>query len=87
MQPSLATLCFASYGRRKAPFTADAGIQEKAARLAKELDEWLGPAGADRALFVGRIGIPRSVAVLARSVRRPVEELMKASAAPGYAAE
>jgi nitroreductase len=87
MQPNLATICFASYGRQRTPFTADTRVQEMAVRLSAELDDWTAARCTSPVLFLGRIGIPRSAGVPARSVRRPIDELVKRDAAPPRTAE
>jgi hypothetical protein len=86
MQPSLATLCFASYGRSRIPFCTDREIQEKAGRLATALDGWIGARCNAPALFIGRIGVPRFSSVVARSVRHPIEELMIRGSATSHVA-
>jgi molybdopterin/thiamine biosynthesis adenylyltransferase len=76
MQPALATICFALYGKAGTVFTQDATILRKAAGLAKALDEVV-PGGASEIAFIGRLGTPRSRRIQARSVRRPLSELME----------
>jgi hypothetical protein len=75
LQPSLAPLCFAYLGKRGVAFTADPAIRQQAARLAGEVQE-LHPGADDRLVFFGRLGQPISRRVTARSVRRPLEELL-----------
>ena len=75
LQPSLAPICFAHYGRTGERFAADGAARVSAARLARDLDAT--PGGGARLLFMGRIGVPRSHAVRARSIRRPLGELAK----------
>jgi sulfur-carrier protein adenylyltransferase/sulfurtransferase len=82
LQPSLAPLCFAHYGRRGTAFTANAGICAKASELAEDLDRILPgriPEGAEAILFLGRIGLPRTRMAGPRSVRRPLDELLVAT--------
>ena len=76
MQPALATICFALYGMQGRVFTQDAGILRKAEALARALAEAV-PGGAPAIAFIGRIGEPRSRRIQARSVRRPLSELMQ----------
>lgn len=73
LQPAMATVIFAHYGRHRIDFTPDARIRGRAAQLAEELDR-LG-LGGDQLLFMGRVGRPRSTATPARSVRLPLEAL------------
>lgn len=75
MQPWLAPLCFAHYGREGAVFTDDASIRAKAAALADALDGAVPGAGAD-VLFAGRLGSPTSAHVAPRSVRKPLDALL-----------
>lgn len=75
MQPSLAPLCFAHYGRHGVDFTADPAPRRAAARLAQGLEAITGGAGDDL-LFLGRIGEPVSRRVGPRSLRRPLEDLL-----------
>ncbi len=76
MQPALATICFALYGMQGTVFTQDTGILRKAEGLAKALAEAV-PGGAPAIAFIGRIGVPRSRRIQARSVRRPLSELVE----------
>lgn len=74
MQPALATLIFASYGLEGAAFTSDAALQAKAASLGAALQARLGP--LDDVVFLGRVGRLRPGLPGARSVRRPLDELL-----------
>jgi len=76
MQPSLATVCFGLYGAAGVPFTADTGVLRKARVLADEINAVV-PGGASSIAFIGRIGTPRSRKIHARSVRRPLAELIQ----------
>ena len=71
VQPALAPLCFAHYGRRDDAFTEQAGVRVRAARLADAVAALHGsdPGGL---LFTGRIGRPVAAAQGSRSVRREV---------------
>lgn len=75
LQPSLAPLCFAYYGRQGTAFTADPGLRAKAVVLNQELAK-LAPAPSSL-LFLGRIGRPSSMGAQPRSVRRPLRELLR----------
>jgi sulfur-carrier protein adenylyltransferase/sulfurtransferase len=79
LQPSLAPLCFAHYGRSRAVFTADARIRAKASALAECLDR-IVPGSASGSggdiLFLGRIGIPDARTSGPRSIRRPLNHLL-----------
>lgn len=74
MQPALAVLCFAHYGREGVDFTADPKIRRQARALAEKLDAL--PGGEVPPWFMGRIGVPRSRRIGPRSMRRPLEELL-----------
>lgn len=77
LQPSLAPLCFAYYGRQGAAFTADPGLQARAVQLNQELAK-LTPAPG-KLVFLGRIGRPSGTGANPRSVRRTLQELLARS--------
>ena len=83
VQPNMATLIFAQYGAAGVPFTRAGGMRAEAARLGAAFRRATGH-GPEGAVFLGRIGEPRPRPPAARSVRRPVAELVRA--APGPAA-
>jgi hypothetical protein len=68
VQPALAPLCFAYYGRVDAPLSARARI----AKLVKKASSAFPNDGS--VLFLGRIGVPRRLST-ARSIRRPAADL------------
>ena len=74
VQPCLATLAFAHYGRTGAEFTTQPAQRRAAVKLASSVDKILS--GEDETVFLGRIGWPRPRQSLCRSVRRPFEELL-----------
>jgi len=74
MQPCLAPLAFAHYGRTGENFTSHASSLRAAARLALRMDQALCRPGEP--VFLGRIGWPRT-SLESRSVRRPLMELME----------
>jgi sulfur-carrier protein adenylyltransferase/sulfurtransferase len=74
LQPSLAPLCFAFYGRQNAAFTANVGLRAKAAALNDELRK-LAPAPTSL-VFLGRIGRPSRKGTQPRSVRQPLQALL-----------
>jgi molybdopterin/thiamine biosynthesis adenylyltransferase len=75
MQPGFAALVFAESSRRgSVGEVGDRGLGHKAAAVAKSLGA-AEAGGADLLVFRGRIGRPRSRRVVARSVRRSLEEL------------
>jgi len=77
MQPCLATLAFAHYGASGLPFTIDPKARKAAAKLASAADKLIGPNGT--VVFMGRIGWPRAQKILARSTRRPFDQLLLGS--------
>ena len=83
LQPWFATLIFADYGATDAAFTTDSALRAKARSLASLFGQVFGHPPADMA-FIGRIGQPPTRRPGARSVRRPLHELMlqDAPAAP-----
>ncbi|HYZ61818.1 MAG TPA: hypothetical protein VE650_05140, partial [Acetobacteraceae bacterium] len=75
IQPSLAVLLFAHYGEVGASFTQDERLRTKAGALAAAFGSAFGQK-ADQILFLGRIGQAASGGAKARSIRRPLAELM-----------
>ena len=75
VQPTVAPLCFAWYGRSGTPFTRSEGAQRSARKLAAELEQASGRAG-DWGLFLGRIGQPRRLPPRGRSIRRNISDLL-----------
>lgn len=75
LQPCLATLAFAHYGRAKEPFTVSAGERRKAEKLAERANADLGDVPSLR--FIGRIGTPKAK-LESRSLRRPLVQLVRA---------
>jgi len=74
LQPGLAPLCFAHYGRDGVAFTGDPRAAAKARRLTWEFDH-AGDGSSDGILYRGRIGEPCNRRVVARSLRRSLDEL------------
>lgn len=74
IQPEMTPLIFHEYVRDGVQFSAAAGMVDKAAKVSRRLDELLGGENATRTVFMGRIGF--GPAPTARSVRRPLAELM-----------
>lgn len=88
LQPSLAPLCFAYYGRSRTAFTADSRICAGAVALAERLDRTVcegARSSADDILLLGRIGLPKTRGPGPRSVRRPLEDLVIAVLEDGAA--
>jgi len=75
VQPCLAPVIFAAYGRGDAAFTREKGQVPRARALAAKMDQ-LYSGEAEKVIFRGRIGVPRSRLHVTRSVRRPLEEMM-----------
>lgn len=74
LQPALATLIFTHHGRHGTAFTTEEALRPRAARLAARFAALLGE--PDAVLFLGRLGRRRPGLPGARSVRRPLEELL-----------
>ena len=74
VQPALATLIFADYGARHAPFTTDERSRQRASVLAERATAILGP--LESIHFIGRIGEQRFELPGPRSVRKPLHALM-----------
>jgi hypothetical protein len=77
LQPSMATLIFAHYGRNEPTFTADARTRQRAGVLgnAAQAEIAVGP----DLVFLGRIGTPWTCAKRCRSVRLPLSALLRRS--------
>jgi len=76
VQPTLAPLCFAYYGRENISFTDNSRMRSKAATLANQLEALVAPDDLGRLVVLGRIGWPRQHAERARSTRKPLSELL-----------
>ena len=74
VQPTLATLSFADYGASGYAFTEDKRLLAQAKVLAVRTEAMLGPLGPMR--FIGRIGGRRDELPGARSVRKPLRDLL-----------
>ncbi|HKQ46065.1 MAG TPA: hypothetical protein VJS47_11785 [Rhizomicrobium sp.] len=74
LQPCVATLAFAHYGRAKEPFTVRAAERRKAELLAGRAEAILGDVPSLR--FIGRIGFPKAK-LESRSLRRPLAQLVR----------
>jgi hypothetical protein len=76
MQPALAPIAFGRYGVEDVPFTESPALRQRARRLGQRLQALWPERGLPSMTFAGRIGVPRSRAPAARSVRRPLHELL-----------
>ena len=74
LQPCLATLAFAHYGRAKEPFTVSSAERRKAEKLATRANATLGDLPSLR--FIGRIGFPKAK-LESRSLRVPLAQLVR----------
>ena len=74
IQPSLATLMIAHYGKEDMPFTEDRSLREKAHKLAADFCKFFGGLPDDY-LFLARIGRPPPRMPGPRSIRRHLAEL------------
>jgi hypothetical protein len=74
IQPCVAPLAFAHYGRTGARFTTSERERGTAAKLAKAMDGVFPD--ASQLAFMGRIGWPKDRRVETRSTRKPLSELI-----------
>jgi sulfur-carrier protein adenylyltransferase/sulfurtransferase len=74
LQPCLATLAFAHYGRAKEPFTTSTTERRKAEILSARAEDYLRDVPSLG--FIGRIGFPRTK-LESRSLRRPLVQLVR----------
>src|SRR4029453_7662555 len=75
VQPCLATLAFAHYGKTSLPFTVDRGALRSSKKLADFLEKGLR-APSDSMIFIGRIGYPAQVSDC-RSTRLSIDQLIE----------
>lgn len=80
LQPCLATLAFAHYGRAKEPFTVSAAERRKAELLSGRAEALLGDVPSLR--FIGRIGFPKAK-LESRSLRQPLAQLVREDGGTG----
>lgn len=73
LQPQYTPLAFAGYTRRGIPFTQVASATARAEAITAMLEQILGRANVERAVFLGRLGLGPPAA--ARSLRLPLERL------------
>jgi nitroreductase len=76
LQPALATVIFADLGQRETAFTADRALLAKAGALARSFRAVFATR-PETVVFLGRIGQRPAEPPPARSVRRPLAELMR----------
>lgn len=76
MQPSYTPLVFARYAREGRKFTKSTRAIAEAASIAQQLGDALGPANAEHAMFLGRLGPATRQKAPARSLRLPLDRLL-----------
>jgi sulfur-carrier protein adenylyltransferase/sulfurtransferase len=76
LQPTMAPIIFAYYGRRAIPFTAEPSALDKARHLDRKLAAATGRP-SEFLLFRGRIGHRKERPLGPRSIRRPLSELIE----------
>lgn len=76
LQPALAPLCFAYYGRNNLPFTSAISMRQQAKKLASKLNTICSGQNTNDLLFMGRMGLPVSLGARPRSIRRPLVSLI-----------
>jgi len=74
LQPCLATLAFAHYGRSGEKFTVSAAERRKAEKLSERADAYLRDVPSLG--FIGRIGFPKAE-LESRSLRVPLAQLVR----------
>ncbi len=74
MQPAVATIAFAYYGKNKISFTTHSAMQKRAIKLAKRLEKIVP---VNKIAFMGRIGIPSTTLLVPRSIRKELSELIR----------
>ncbi|MEF8738158.1 MAG: ThiF family adenylyltransferase [Candidatus Accumulibacter necessarius] len=87
MQPEVTPLVFSAYHRAGTRFSAQDAAGEAARNIARSLSDLVSEDLARRAVFMGRIGVGKSVT--ARSLRLPLRELQaplagKPTSTPGH---
>jgi len=75
IQPGLAPIAFATHATTGVRFTEQPELIAKAEKLAVEVARVTG-SEVDQLVFMGRIGLPKSMRSTSRSHRRPLEELI-----------
>lgn len=75
LQPEMTPVIFSRYHRERRRFTGTAGAAAKVEDLNRRLAEMLAGESVDRLFFMGRVG--DGPPPKARSVRRPVEQLLR----------
>jgi len=78
LQPEQTPLIFAQYVSMGRHFSQTPGLWEKACEVTRQLDQLIGLETRQKAVFMGRIGAGKAAA--ARSLRRPLKELLISSA-------
>ncbi len=73
MQPAYAPLIFSWYVKQNVSFSQSAGLQHKAGIMTKRLEKF---SPIENIVFIGRMGYPRPKLITARSVRKPLSELL-----------
>ncbi len=73
MQPAVATIAFAYYGRNKIYFTENPSMQKRAIKLSQQLGKIVP---VNNIAFMGRVGVPLTSLPIPRSVRKDLSELI-----------
>jgi hypothetical protein len=78
LQPEQTPLIFAQYVSNGRHFSQTPGLWDKACEVTRQLDQLIGVETRQKAVFMGRIGAGKAAA--ARSLRRPLKELLISTA-------
>jgi molybdopterin/thiamine biosynthesis adenylyltransferase/nitroreductase len=76
LQPTFAPIAFGRYGVEGRRFTRDPDLPGQAAKVGQAVRALWPDKGIETLAFAGRLGTPQRAAPPARSVRRPLSELM-----------
>lgn len=74
LQPEMTPVIFSRYVREGRAFTQTDSVRTRASRLAVRMARWLEPDGANRTLFMARLGYGREP--VSRSLRKSVSQLL-----------
>src|SRR5262249_25072287 len=80
VQPCLATLAFAHYGKTSAPFTTLEPARKAASELTAALEKVIG-GPSESLIFTCRIGQPKKKGLTSRSTRLSLDDLIEKASA------
>lgn len=74
MQPAVATIAFAYYGKNKIFFTKNLSMQKQALKLCQQIDHIVD---VNKIVFMGRVGVPKTTLQQPRSTRKDLSEIIR----------